>query len=177
MPKACDNKSVGVLIEEDGRWAMIFRHNYPHAWAMIAGHVDVHGTEREAAFAEAAEEGSLALGRFVELPFHEDIDNPCKNDGGTHHLWTLFGAYDWTGTLKASSDAKEARWTTHKELLELAARTEYFMKKFGIGFEEVGRLTVAIFGTFAEPNEDQEWTTNPGLEPVWYYMLKKIGKI
>lgn len=177
MPKICDNKSVGCIVEEDGRFAMIFRKNYPQAWAMIAGHVDDHGTPRDAARAEAREEGKLDLGRFVELPFGRIIDNPCKRDGGTHHEWHVFEVYDWAGTLTASSDAKRAEWKSQEELLGLAARTEYFMQKHTIQFEEVGRLTTAIFGAFKEPNTDLEWLENPGLEPVWYYILKKLGKI
>lgn len=177
MAKRCDNKSVGVLIEQDGRWAMVFRINYPRSWAMIAGHVDDHGSEREAVAAESLEEGGLTLGTFYPLNFREDIENPCKNEGGSHHVWTVWGAQTWAGELRASSDAKEARWMTQEELLQLAARTEYFMKKFGVPYTDVKGLIVAIFGDPSHPKEDPEWTRDPGLEPVWYYILKKLGTI
>lgn len=176
MAKTCDNKSVGILIEKDGKYAMIFRKNYPRAWAMIAGHVDDHGTERDAIRVEVAQEGELNLERSA-IVFRQDIDNPCKRDGGTHHEWTVFEAYDWSGIFHASTDAKKAEWKTIAELKTLAYRTEYFIKKFNIPYTEVGLLTRAICGTHQGPNEDQEWTKNPGLEAVWYYILKNLSKI
>lgn len=177
MAKRCDNRSVGILIEEDGRWAVIKRRNYPEAWAMIAGHVDEHGGERDAIIAEAEEEGSLTLERFVQLPFGEDIDNPCKREGGSHHHWTVFGAYEWSGKLTASSDASEAHWVSEEELLRLAKRTKYFMRKYNTPWYQVGELTRAIFGTFDNPKTDPEWLEDMGLEPVWFYILEKLGKI
>lgn len=177
MPKKCDNKSVGVIVERDGKFAMIFRKNYPRAWAMIAGHVDEHGSPRDAAIAEAWEEGGLTINRSSKIFEEERIDNPCRRENGSHHHWLVFEALEWSGDLRPSSDAKLAEWKTRKELHLLAARTEYFMKKFGIPYKEVGLLTKAIHGPRSAPNEDSEWTEHPGLEAIWYYILKHLGKI
>lgn len=177
MAKQCDNKSVGLLIEDDrGRYGLISRINYPRAIAPIAGHVEPHGSEKEAIVAEAREEGGLKLENFVQL-WEGDIKNPCKREGGDHHYWTVYGAYNWLGEFRASSDAKEARWVTPEELKRLTERTERFMQKFGIPYEDVSTLTKAIFGDSQSPQTDPEWEESPGLEPVWYYIFKQIGKI
>lgn len=176
MAKICDNKSVGVIIEDErGRLAVIFRRNYPRAFAPIAGHLDGIAS-RNAAKKETEEEGGLILGRFVPI-LEERIENPCRRGGGTYHDWTIFVAYEWIGELRASSDAKEARWIEPKEFTALTERTEYFMKKYSISHEDVDGLTRAIFGDPANPRTDPEWEKNPGLEPVWYYIFKKCGKI
>lgn len=176
MPKICDNKSVGVIIEDNhGVSALIERENYPEAFAPIAGHVD--GTaEDEAAKNEAKEEGGLTLGEFTKV-FEEDISNPCKREGGSHHFWTVYESHSWTGELKASSDAKKAHWMTPEQVRRIAARTEYFMRKYGVGYEDVDRLTRAIFGDPEKKLTNPEWKREMGLEPVWYYIYKKLGKI
>ncbi len=52
------------------------------------------------------------------------------------------------------------------------------MKKYGIPYDNVGKLTVAIFGNDpALKNTDPEWKEQMGLEPVWYYILKKAKVI
>lgn len=176
MTKRCDNKSVGLLIEDErGRMAVIFRKNYPQAYAPIAGHVD-GDDPRDAAKKEAVEEGGLALGRFVKI-FEENIPNPCKREGGTHHVWTVYEVYGWDGEFHSGSDAKETRWLERAELERIAKRTEYFIKKFGVRKNDVDRLTRAIFGNSQQPATDPEWEKEPGLEPVWYYILKCLGKI
>lgn len=184
MAKICDHTSVGLVAEEDDRFAMIFRGNYPEAWAMIAGHIDEHGGvekdillgAKKAIRAEAAEEGGLQLGRFVRV-FSEDIPNPCKREDGTHHQWLVFEAYDWTGTLRAASDAKRAEWVSREKLVELARITERFARKYDKSPMNVAGLTHAVLGDPGEKQTDPEWKANPGLEPVWYYILKMLNKI
>ena len=176
MATTCDNKSVGLIIEDErGRMAVIFKRNYPKSYAFIAGHVD--GIDvKEAARKETLEEGGLTLGRFVEV-FHENLSNPCKRSGGTRHNWTVYETYDWDGEFRASSDAKEARWMEPQEFKKIVARTEYFMKKLAVRWDNIDELTRAIFGDPATPRTDPEWEQDPGLEPVWYYILKRLGKI
>lgn len=199
MALRCDRTSVGIVIELDGRYAMILRKN-PTAWAFIARHVDNHETERDAIKAGVFEEGGLFLGRFNAYPeypnlqFREIILNPCKRRGGIYHEWVIYHAYEWTGTLRASSGAKKAEWKTHAELEALARRTEHFMKKYDIPYTHTNALGWEIFGDpqkiesknrsllrrllaifkKTNPKTDPEWEQDPGLEPVWYYILKQL---
>jgi len=177
MAKVCDNTSVGQIIRDGDKLVVIERRNYPEAFALPAGHVDKDTTFADAASRETKEEIGVSI---VEnrLIFREDIDNPCKREDGLHHLWEVYEAADWQGELKAGSDAKAYRWVTLRELRKMAERTEYFMKKHKVLYDEVGRLTRAIFGVDpVQKKTDSEWKEEMGLEPVWYYMLKKITLI
>ena len=178
MARKCDNTSSGVWIEsDDGNVVMIKRGNYPQAFAFPAGHLDGDSAEVNIQ-KESGEEVGLTLVSFQKI-FQQDIDNPCKNDGGDHHEWYVFESRDYSGTLKAGDDAKEAFWAAQEQLKRYAERTEYLMKKYNLPYTEVGKLTRAIFGNPGSPNPitDPEWKQEMGLEPVWYFMLKKLGKI
>ncbi len=176
MTKICDHTSVGVIIREiDGRILAIKRRNYLQAVALPAGHLD--GDSFEAGLLrEVEEEVGISVDKH-NLVFEGWLDNPCKRTDGTHHQWKVYGATRWHGQMRAGSDAKEAFWISKPELQEYASRTEYFMKKYGIGFGEVARLTCAIFGNPADPQVDPEWAASPGLEPVWYVILNTLGII
>lgn len=174
--KKCDNTSSGVIFENfllgGDDILLIKRFNYPEAIALPAGHLDgddpISGAERE-----SAEEVGLFPGE-LKMVFNGDISNPCKRDGGNHHYWFVFKAGFWNGKLKAGSDAKETFWASKDELIAFARRTEYFMKKYNAPYNEVGRLTFAIFGDPEQKNTDPEWKEKPGLEPVWYKILKEL---
>lgn len=172
MLKKCDNTSSGVIFEKDDKIVLIKRLNYPEAIALPAGHLDGDDPMTNAK-KESIEEVGLAPSE-LKLVFEEDINNPCKREGGNHHYWFVFRAIDWNGALKHGSDAREAFWTSMNELKVFALRTEYFVKKYNIQHNEVGRLTFAIFGDPAQKNTDTEWKSNMGLEPVWYKILKDL---
>jgi len=177
MVKICDNTSVGQIIRDGNKIVVIERANYPEAFALPAGHVDGDPNFYDAMLREIKEEAGLEV-EENKLVFEEDINNPCKREGGTHHLWKVYEALNWSGELKAGSDAKKAVWFSPAELQKIAARTEYFMKKYGISHDKVCELTVAIFGKNPEEKAtDSEWKQEMGLEPVWYYILKKLGII
>lgn len=177
MAKLCDNTSVGQIIRGGEKIVVITRKNYPEAYALPAGHVDGDPNFTDAMIREIKEEAGLLVEENKSV-FRESIDNPCKREGGSHHLWEVFEALRWSGELKAGSDAKEARWFSSADLKRIAERTEYFIKKYGISYEQVGKLTVAIFGKNPEDKAtDPEWKEEMGLEPVWYYILKKLGLI
>ncbi len=158
--------------KDNGDMFLIKRFNYPEAIALPAGHLD-GDTPYENAKRESREEVGFVL-RNLDLFWQGDINNPCKREGGSHHFWSVFYAVDWVGDLKAGSDAKEAFWSSTKELKNYAERTEYFMRKYNIHYNEVGRLTYAIFGDPAQKNTDPEWKFEMGLEPVWYKIIKEL---
>lgn len=178
MPKVCDNTSVGQIILNDGEMAeetaivIIERGNYPEAYALPAGHTD---GDPEAVVRESSEEVGLTIIKN-RLIFCKDIDNPCKREGGSHHVWQVYIAISKMEKLRAGSDAKSAFWASVYYLRMLARRTEYFMAKYGIPYTEVGALTKKIFGEDPNAkNTDPEWKNDMGLEPVWYYILKRTG--
>lgn len=176
MAKKCDHTSAGIFFEEKDKIVLIKRKNYPEAIALPAGHLD-GDTPDGNAIRESGEEVGLVL-TDMNLLLRSAIDNPCKREGGYHHDWWVFQAIKWSGELKAGDDAKEAFWASGEELKKFAARTEYFMKKYNISYAEVGKLTRAIFGDIpAEKKTDPEWQAEMGLEPVWYKILKDLGKI
>lgn len=175
MAKECNNTSVGQIIRDGENIVMIERANYPEAYALPAGHVD----EEDLSFADAiSREVAEEVGLSIEennLVLKEDIDNPCKREEGSHHAWEVYEALRWSGTLKAGSDAKRARWFSPDGLKKAAERTEYFMKKNDIPYDRVGELTIAIFGRNPKDRAtDSEWKKEMGLEPVWYYILKRL---
>lgn len=165
-----------IIRDNQGRILVIERAGYPQAIALPAGHVDKDENFREAAVRETKEEVGIEI-LDQAIAFQAKIDNPCQREKGTHHLWQVYTATDWKGQAKAGSDVKSCYWITIEELKKIANRTEYFMEKYNIPYEKVGRLTKAIFGDPNNPQTDIEWLEQMGLEPVWYYMLKKIGII
>lgn len=178
MAKICDNTSVGQIIELLGedlrRIVVIDRANYPQAKALPAGHED--GVEGDAGVRkEVAEEVGLTI-LENELVFTGRIENPCKREGGDYHEWKVYRSFKTEGELKAGSDAKKAAIVTLAELHLYAIRTEYFMHKCMISYDEVYNLTRSIFGHDPSGSEtDPEWKQNPGLEPVWYFILRQLG--
>ena len=166
-----------MIIKNGNSIAVIFRKNYPEAYAMPAGHVDGDNPWSIAAKREAKEEVGMDVTQERQV-FKGDIDNPCKRENGAHHNWEVSEAISWTGDLKSGDDAKAAYWKTYEEIRDLAKRTEYFMSKYKITYGRVGDLTRAIFG--GDPSDkrtDIEWLESPGLEPVWYYILRELKYI
>jgi len=171
MPKICDNTSVGQIVRKGDEIALIKRENYPQAIALPAGHCDGDPFVKAAA-KESLEEVGIAIVRN-KLVWEGRILNSCKREGGTFHDWQVFEAEEWSGELKSGSDAREAFWATPEKLRQFVSRTEYFVKKFGIPYVQVGDLTRKVFGDPASPVTDPEWAADPGLEFVWYFILKQ----
>ena len=105
MPKVCDNTSVGQIIRDGEKIVVIERANYPEAFALPAGHVDGDPNFYDAMVREIKEEAGLEVGEN-KLVFEEDINNPCKREGGSFHDWEVFEASVWSGDLRAGDDAK-----------------------------------------------------------------------
>lgn len=177
MAKICDNTSVGQIIQQGHRVVLIERRNYPRAYALPAGHVDGDNPWSAGVEREVREEIGLDIKENIEL-FRREIDNPCKREGGSRHLWKVYRAVSWSGELKAGSDAKRAFWADPGQLRRFVERTDSFIKKYGIAYERVGDLTRAIFGKDpAGAETDPEWREEMGLEPVWYFILKELRMI
>lgn len=171
MIKICDQKGAGMVICRDNKFVVIERRNYPESFALPAGHLD--GDDHEgAALRETVEETGLIVS-LASMLLKEEICNPCKREKGVRHYWSVFKAKDWFGELKAGSDTKTAVWMPIEELRRLMKRTEYFSRSKGIAWYDVGTLTKAIFGDPQNPQTDPEWKEQMGLEPVWYYILRK----
>jgi len=166
MGKLCDNKSVGVIIRDNDTFAVIERKNFPVAYAFVAGHLDGDICE-DAARKEANEEVGIRIDS-LEKKLQEKYFNSCKREGGSWHEWCVYEATQWSGTLRAASDAATAQFMTLDELEKLEKRTEYISEKLGIPIDDLENSTPK----FAE---DPEWIEKPGLEPVWVVMLCKIG--
>ena len=178
MAKICDNKSVGVRIKRDGLSAHIMRLNFPRgAVAKIAGHCDGDAFEL-AAINEASQEGGLTVvSSDLRRVFKDRIQNPCKRDGGHYHDWEVYEVLNFEGTLRAGSDAREVFWATAEDIERYAKRTEYFMKKHRIPYQNVGALTAAIFGSDPSGSgTDPEWLAEAGMEPVWYFIDRECGE-
>lgn len=182
MAKVCDHTSVGlVLIDERFRIPemmsilMIERHNYPQALALPAGHCD--GDDFWVALERESMEEVGIRPICSKLVFGGRVNNPCKREDGSHHVWGVFRSTQWDGEVAAGSDAKRFFWTTFEELRKCAARTEFFIKKYSIDWQDVDKLTKAIFGDPKNPQVDSEWQAEMGLEPVWFFILKKLNYI
>lgn len=166
--KICDNKSVGILVR-NGRGELLFieRKKYNYGFAPVAGHLD--GDQWEAAAAkELAEEVGLAAGSYKIL-LQKSLQNPCKREGGTHHLWRVYEASGMESfDIKPSEDeTKSYLWVDSGRLRALAARLEEFMSENGLS---LGDLPAVVGAT----NMSSFWRANPGLEPPWYVLLKEL---
>jgi 8-oxo-dGTP pyrophosphatase MutT (NUDIX family) len=160
MAKICDNKSVGVIIERDGKIALLKRAKFPIAIAPPAGHIDDHGSPEQAAIDEVNEELGLVIASVDLKPTaiaNRRVENRCRREGGDHHFWWVFQADKTLGELKPSEDETQgAGWYTREELQELASRAKSLL---------------------AADAPQEDWQQNPGLEPVWLDFLSELGYV
>ncbi|MGA5819960.1 NUDIX hydrolase [Kitasatospora sp. NPDC094028] len=157
--KDCDNTSVGVVItDHQGRYLMFDRATFPVGTAPAAGHIDDHGSARDAARAEVEEELGLTVTGLTRVTGCWR-DNPCRRRPGargTGHDWTVYRA-TVTGDLAPSArETKNVRWIPPAALQELVDRTVAYAH---------GWVT------------DAEFEAEPGIEPVWVQWLADIGAV
>jgi 8-oxo-dGTP pyrophosphatase MutT (NUDIX family) len=158
--KHCDNASVGVLIERDGRWLMFERATPPVGIAPVAGHVfDEHESYVDAARAEVREELGLTVDTWELTRAGGWRNNQCRRRPGplgTGHQWQVFNA-TVSGKLRPSRrEARDPRWLDRAELQRLAERTAAYAR---------GDTTALSF------------TASPGIEPVWAGFLTELRLI
>jgi 8-oxo-dGTP pyrophosphatase MutT (NUDIX family) len=157
--KTCDNTSVGVIITNAaGDYLMFERATFPPGVAPVAGHVDTHGTVRDAAEAEVREEVGLTVVSLSEITSGWR-NNRCRRlpgPRGVGHQWTVFHAVV-TGDLAPSvRETRNVRWIPAADLQALADRTS----AYAFGFVT-----------------DADFAARPGLEPVWGQWLDAAGAI
>ena len=157
--KLCCGTSVGVLIEQDGRYLMFERAKFPPGIAPVAGHaLDEHASFEEAAVAEVREEVGLEVVSLTLL-MEGEMDNRCRRQGVDDypgHEWKIYRA-DVQGELNPSADeTRNVRWVDGAELQVLADITIAYSN---------GHLT------------DAEFAQQPGIEAVWVQWLAGLGLI
>ena len=155
MAKKCDHKSVGILVWQENRLLLIERKKYPFGFAPPAGHVDNDKSFEDAAKRELKEEVGLTT-IDLRLLIEGRMENPCRREGGTWHYWKIYQA-ETHGEIKPSEDeTKQVKLVDRQELSKLAKKTKQY---------RAGGIS------------EKEWQRRPGLEPVWYDWLKRLGVI
>jgi len=142
--KECDNTSVGMIVREEGNLLLIERGRFPFGYAPPAGHLDGNSYE-DAARRELEEEVGLQASE-IKLIAQGRKENMCRRDGGSHHDWKIYEV-QVSGELDFSPDeVKQGRFYTIEEIKTFSERTHAFLS---------GSIT------------DEDWQSDPGLEPVW----------
>jgi len=168
----CDNTSVGVIARDDlGRILLIERKKFPFGWAPPSGHCDGKFYP-VACFNEFEEETGLRVVGAPKplIPKNSRKRFKCRR-GGQYHDWQIFEV-NWRGELRPSQDeTKNAKWHTLAEICELAEKTRNY----------IGRMRAlsnpAIPSSAANSTMEvleNEWQSNPGLEPVWYEFFQEL---
>lgn len=149
-----------IIENQAGEVAILLRGKFPPGYAPPAGHVDDHGSPRQAALDEVREEVGLLINDecLIETEIIDRrINNVCRREGGDHHHWTVFRASSFSGEL--SGDPRETRgaqWRGRSALQAMADRTKRYRN---------GQISAA------------EWQHNPGIEDVWLDLLIELNYV
>lgn len=165
----CDNKSVGMLVWRGGNLLLVERKKYNFGFAPPAGHLDGFSPE-DAAAKELKEEVGLEAYE-LKLVLTEDLENPCRREGGSRHQWYVYDVVRWGGEVRPSEDeTKQYTWVSPVKIGELASRLEKFMRNNGLDIDNLPAVVAAT-------NKYADWKENPGLEPPWYVLFKELKVI
>lgn len=169
MTKVCDHTSVAIIVRKDKHILFIERKQYNPGFALPAGHQDGLSAE-ETARKELAEEVGLVAGELKQKS-RKTLPNPCKREGGTHHVWTIFEALRWHGEVRPNqNETTQAIWLDQTMIHDRARKLLQFMATNNLTFDNVPALVKAT-------NENKGWWDNPGLEPPMYILLKELDII
>lgn len=152
MSKICDHKSVGMIVQKDGKILLIERAKFPKGFACPAGHVDEDPDFETCAKRELKEEVGLEA-TDLKLLIEKRKDNPCRREDGTWHYWKVFKTEASGDVVRSLDETKKAGWYSKEEIKVLGEKTEAYL---------AGNI----------PEED--WNANPGLEPIWYEWFKEL---
>lgn len=127
---------VGVLIRDGDRFLIIKRAVDPDAglWSIPGGLVEIGERAAEAAVREVKEETALDV---EILDLLDIVDRIIEDDDGRikfHFVIVDYFARPRSGSVRASSDALEARWVRAEEFpsYELTATLVELLKRVGI---------------------------------------------
>lgn len=128
MENLCDNKSVGVVVQNDeGDILLLHRARFPFGMAPPAGHIDDHGSPEQAAVIEVFEEVGLvlALDGLHKVISERRVTNQCRRTNGDYHIWTVYTAQAGTKTTQASeAETLGCEWVSPVALQQLADTTK-----------------------------------------------------
>ena len=155
MQKICDHTSVGMLVWKDDRLLLIERARPPFGFAAPAGHVDGDPTYEIAAERELKEEVGLTTTNLVLLT-EGRRENHCRREDGTWHYWKVYQMTTMGDVDRSKDETKQVNWYTREEIRAFAEKTEAYNR--------------------GEISED-EWSKNPGLEPIWCEWFKELNII
>ena len=143
-----------MLISSPAGLLVFERASPPAGIAPVAGHLDQHGGPEQAARAEVAEEVGLTV-IWLRLMATAWRPNRCRrpsNDRVGHHWW-IFRAQA-SGELRPSArEVRAPRWLHPDQLQQYAHRTAAYA---------AGQL------------DQEQFTAEPGLEPVWVRFLHEL---
>jgi mutator protein MutT len=127
---------VGVLIRDDDRYLIVERAADPDAglWSIPGGLVEIGENVADAAVREAKEETGLdvEIGELLDV-----VDKIVRDDSSRvkyHFVIIDYLATPKGGTLKAASDARQARWVRADEfaMYELTQTLIELLKRKGL---------------------------------------------
>jgi 8-oxo-dGTP pyrophosphatase MutT (NUDIX family) len=152
--KYCDHAAVGVLISSLAGLLVFERARPPAGIAPVAGHVDQHGGPEQAARNEVAEEVGLTV-TSLHLLTTVWRPNRCRRPTSARvgHHWSVYRA-EVSGRIRPSAEEVRApRWLSPDQLQQYAHRTAAYAE---------GQLS------------EEQFTAEPGLEPVWVRFLHEL---
>ena len=127
---------VGVLIREEDRYLIVKRAAEPDAglWSIPGGLVEVGERASDAAVREAKEETGLDIGIVDVIGVVDKIVRDEASRVKYHFVIIDYLAEPGSGSMRAASDALEARWVKAEELpcYDLTPTLVELLKRVGI---------------------------------------------
>lgn len=125
--------SVGAVIEQDGRYLLLDRAQFPAGFAAVAGHINEGEQPERALIREVQEESGLTVLDSVLLIEEMVPWLVCKHGVEGHH-WYIYGCRTEGDVVLFPEEAKNIGWYTLKEIKKLPLEPvwAYWFEKLGI---------------------------------------------
>ncbi len=132
--------AVGGVVFRDGRVLLVRRGKPPSEgeWAIPGGSVELGETLQEAVAREILEETGISIRVGEPVHVFEDVRRDEAGRIRFHYVILDFEGEFLSGEVNAADDARDARWVSRKEFLQLNLnnKTIHLMKKLGFLAEE-----------------------------------------